>query len=101
MEDESMDVAPGGTGQALAFAHRVPQGSSLRVGFPLRYLARDLLTRHLARDLSQGFLVTPLGLPLLSPSLFFTLLRRSPVPVGRGVGDVGPKEVDGNREDDG
>src|SRR5215211_2720522 len=78
-----------------------PQWGSLRVGFPLRHLARDLLTRHLARDLSQGFLVAPLGLPLLFPSLFFALLRRSPVPVGRGVGEVGPEEVHGNREDDG
>ena len=38
--------------------------SQLTVGFPVRHLGRNLLARHLARDVSHGLLVEALGLLL-------------------------------------
>src|SRR5687768_6931898 len=40
---------------------------SLRVGFPVWHLCRNLLARHLARGLADGLLVEALGLLVLEP----------------------------------
>src|SRR5918992_1800829 len=75
-------------------------GSTLTVGFPVRHLARDLLARHLPRDVSHGLLIKPLGLLLFFQPL---PLHARPVPVAAGaiaLGQIGPKEVDWDGEDD-
>jgi hypothetical protein len=91
----SIDVAPRVQPRPRGF----PTPRGLTVGFPVRHLGRNLLARHLARDVSHGLLIKPLGL------LFFLLplpLRPSLVVAAGAVGlvQVGPEEVYGDGEDD-
>src|SRR4051812_42379521 len=54
--------------------------SRLTVGFPVWHLGRYLLARHLARDLSYGLLVQPLGLFLLLAARRLDFLAIGSVP---------------------
>src|SRR5215217_604366 len=87
-----------------AKASRFPTPRGLTVGFPVRHLSRNLLARHLARDVSDGLLIKPLGLLLFLQPL--PLRPRLVVAAGAiagavGHAQVGPKEAYGNGQDDG
>src|SRR5215216_1683842 len=75
-----------------------PRG--LTVGFPVRHLSTNLLARHLARNVSHGLLIKPLGLHFFLASL--TLRPRLVVAAGAvRRAQVGPEEVYGDGQDDG